>query len=184
MKSRGFTLVELIVTLSVLVICTTIVIPNMTFIYRIQAESAAHEFLNAVKSARVEASRSFANGPYTICPSSGSDMLCTGSWSDGFIVFNDQDASGSRGAGERVAMVQPAFGNINVTSKSTLPYVLFATNGMLHGQELGARFTFKHARYPSEANTFHVCVLRGEIYVVDDKKLNSDNRFTRCQQIQ
>lgn len=183
MKNRGITLVEMIVAMSVLVICTTIAVPNFTFIYKMTVESAAHDFMNTIKTAQSEAKRSFATGPFTVCASSNHET-CEGSWTDGAIVFNDADANGSRNTNERIVFTQPKTGNVTVTSKSTLPYVLYANNGMLHGQELGARFTFKHARHSSQESTFHVCVLRGEIYVVDDKKLNSDNRFTRCQQIQ
>lgn len=181
-KSYGLTVIELLVTVSVLAVCATLAAPTMTFIHKMTVESTAHDFANSIKRAREEAKRSQVSGTYTVCASAqGSE--CSGSWADGLIVFNDVDANGSRSSNEQVVLVQAGVSSVTASVKSSLPYVLFTSDGALHGLEKGMRISLNHARYPSSKNTYHVCVLRDGVYVVEDRALNEDNRYARCKQI-
>jgi hypothetical protein len=79
----------------------------------------------------------------------------------------------------------PTQGNIAVSVKSTLPYVLFAPNGMLHGNERGIRFTFTHSKVPAQADVKHLCVLRGagHAFIVKDSDLQTDLKFKTCKDL-
>lgn len=184
----GFTATEMLITLSILGTVSAMAAPSMTSALRRSMISAsASDLLNAVNRARIEAQRSSGNGvPYTACASSQSatpsTAKCTGSWNEGVIVFADTNGDGARDSGEQVVLALPAMNaGLSVSVKSTLPYVLFAPNGMLHGSEAGARFTVNHERYPLQADVQHVCVLRGGLYVVRDADLQSDARYARCK---
>jgi prepilin-type N-terminal cleavage/methylation domain-containing protein len=186
--SLGFTATEMLVTLSILGTLSAMAAPSMTSALRRSMISAsANDVLNAVNRARIEAQRSSGNGmPYTVCASSESatpsTAKCTGTWNQGLIVFADANGNGARDAGEAVVLALPAMdGSLAVSVKSTLPYVLFAPNGMLHGSEAGARFTFNHARYPLQSDVRHLCVLRAGLYVVRDGDLQADARYAQCK---
>lgn len=186
--ARGFTATEMLVTLSILGTVSALATPSMTAALRRSLISAsANDLLGAVNRARTEAQRAGGAGmPFTVCASSNSTTpstaSCTGAWNQGVIVFSDTNGNGARDSGENVVLALPPMdSNLSVSVKSTLPYVLFAPNGMLHGGESGVRFTFTHAKAPFEADVQHLCVLRSGVEVVGDAALKSEARHARCK---
>jgi type IV fimbrial biogenesis protein FimT len=187
-RARGFTATELLVTLSILGTVSALATPSMTAALRRSLISAsANDLQGAINRARTEAQRAGGAGmPYTVCASSGSTTpstaSCAGSWNQGVIVFSDTNGNGARDSGENVVLALPPMDpNVTVSVKSTLPYVLFAPNGMLHGGETGVRFTFNHAKAPFAADIQHLCVLRSGVEVVGNDALSSDTRHARCK---
>lgn len=93
-RPNGFTLVELMVTLSVLVILTTIAVPSFQrAIANNRAAVGANELLAALQLARSEAVRRNSNA--SLCPSTNGTE-CTGGtdWSGGWILFHDVAGNG------------------------------------------------------------------------------------------
>ena len=97
--SQGFTLVELIVTLTVAGILAAVAIPWMSsFIIRTRVSGNVNEFIAATMLARSEAIQ--RNGAVTICRSTGaetgSNACDTGAsdWSSGWLVFVGTTATG------------------------------------------------------------------------------------------
>lgn len=184
----GFTTPELLVTLAILGTVAALAAPSMTAaMRRMQIMSASNDLLGAVSRARTEAQRAGAGVPFTVCPSSqsatpGSAECTSTGWTDGIIVFADGNGNGARDTGEPVVLALPPMGGgVTVSIKSTLPYVLFAPNGMLHGGETGVRFTVSHAQAPLQADVQHLCVLRSGLQVVSDASLQGDARNGACK---
>lgn len=184
----GLTVTELLVTLSILSTVSALAAPSMTAALRRSMISAsANDLMAAVNRARIEAQRAGGAGvPFTACPSAQSTLpstaSCTGSWNQGVIVFADRNGNGARDSGEEVVLALPPMDNsVAVSVRSTLPYVLFAPNGMLHGSESGVRFSFTHARVPFEGDVQHLCVLRSGVELVSQAALNSDARHAPCK---
>jgi prepilin-type N-terminal cleavage/methylation domain-containing protein len=188
MRPRGFTTTEMLIAVSILGTLTALATPSMTAaLRRTMISSASNDLLGAVNRARTEAQRSGGAGmPFTVCASSQSgapaSASCTGTWDQGVIVFADANGNGARDTGEAVVLALPPMGaGVSVSVKSTLDYVLFAPNGMLHGGETGVRFTFSHVRAPFQADVQHLCVLRSAVQVVSDADLQNVARNAACK---
>jgi type IV fimbrial biogenesis protein FimT len=88
---RGFTLLELLTTMTVVAVLLTVGVPGFFDIVRSNRSAAnANELVSALSIARSEAIRRGAR--IGICPSSNG-AACTGTWSDGWIVFTDTAAN-------------------------------------------------------------------------------------------
>lgn len=111
-SKRGFTLIELMVTVAVLAILITVAIPNFqTFLLNSRMASQTNDVITALSLARSEAVKRAAN--VTVCASSNSTTAtptCTGGWAQGLIV---RDAAGT------VIRVQPALGGASTLSGGT-----------------------------------------------------------------
>lgn len=89
-SSRGFTLVELLVTVAVLSILLAVAVPSFqSFLANNRMASQANDLITALNLARSEAIRRSAN--VTVCASS-TGTTCTGGWAQGWIV---RDAGGT-----------------------------------------------------------------------------------------
>jgi type IV fimbrial biogenesis protein FimT len=90
-RIRGFTLVELMVTLAVMAIVLGIAVPSFQkLIINNRSLALGDEFAQALNYARSEAVKTKRR--VSICASSDGET-CTGNWSDGFIVFQDDAIS-------------------------------------------------------------------------------------------
>jgi type IV fimbrial biogenesis protein FimT len=84
-RSRGFTLIELMVTITVAAVLLTIALPsfvNTTLNSKLRA--TANNLSAAAMLARSEAIK--RNAPTQLCPSDD-DTTCSGDWEDGWIVI-------------------------------------------------------------------------------------------------
>ena len=88
-NNSGFTLYELMITVLIVGVILTFAIPNMQdFTRNSRMTAAANDLHSAFHLARSESSRAKSN--ITICPSDDT-LDCGGDWSDGYIVFVDED---------------------------------------------------------------------------------------------
>lgn len=110
--NRGFTLIELMVTLSVAAILMTIAVPNFqSFLANNRMAAQANDMITALNMARSEAVKRAAN--VAVCASSNSTTAtptCTGGWAQGWIV---RDAAGTP------IRVQGALGGASTLSGGT-----------------------------------------------------------------
>jgi len=115
-SQAGFTLIELMVTMSIAAILLAIAAPNFTAFQRnSELSSIANNFLAALNSARSEGMKRNMDGMLT--PKDGD-----GAWKKGWIVFVDVDRSGSYNDGDILVMEHGALPNyITVSTNSTDP---------------------------------------------------------------
>ncbi len=90
-KNSGFTLIELMITISIVAILLTVGVPSLkTFMQGNQLIASTNELISALHVARSEAIK--LNSRVSIC-SSSNGKSCSGSssWKEGWIVFVDAD---------------------------------------------------------------------------------------------
>lgn len=90
-QNKGFTVIELMITVAVLAIVVAIAVPSFTEqIRNNRSVSIANEFVDTISFARAQAASRPAR--ISICASNDGET-CTGNWADGYIVFIDTVAT-------------------------------------------------------------------------------------------
>jgi type IV fimbrial biogenesis protein FimT len=90
-QSKGFTVIELMVAVTVLSVVIAIALPSFTEQVRNNRSiTVANEFIDTVSFARAQAVSRPAR--ISIC-ASDDQKTCTGDWKDGYIVFIDKKAT-------------------------------------------------------------------------------------------
>jgi type IV fimbrial biogenesis protein FimT len=96
-RAKGFTLVEMIVTVTIAAILASIAIPSFTkMIERNRISTGTNEFLSALILARSEAVK--RSSPVVVCASTNSST-CSGTtdFASGWIIYPDCDGDGALG---------------------------------------------------------------------------------------
>ncbi|WP_302675354.1 GspH/FimT family pseudopilin [Stenotrophomonas sp. GbtcB23] len=98
--SKGFTLIELMVTVVVIGVVAAIAFPNFQNLIRSNRIATAHnELIGLVNLARSDAIRNNQGG--AVCGSS-TGTSCDGKWNVGMLAFSDSDGDGVLGNTEPV----------------------------------------------------------------------------------
>ena len=137
----GFTLLEALIAISVLVTLIVIGLPSFNgMIERQRVSSAAH-----VLSTHFAAARSTAVSqrlPVTVCPSDDG-LRCreTGDWTQGWILYRDPTRAPQPAATTAVLRWEhrPATGRIHLTSSAGRPLLRFLPDGRSAGTNLRVR---------------------------------------------
>jgi type IV fimbrial biogenesis protein FimT len=133
--SRGFSLVELIVVMTIVGIIIAIVVPSYKYVTNSNRVSAeVNQLMGDLQYARSEAVKE--GSPVTVCPSTNGSTAspsCLGSttWNTGWMVFSDLNGNGTFDTGDQVLRVQPALGTGDtfVSSDAAFEAVSFNREG-------------------------------------------------------
>ena len=126
--NRGFTLIELMVTLAIGVLLMMVAIPSLTT-YKRNAEltSAANTLLAAINAARGEAMKRGRNA-FVVPTNNGTN------WNQGWVVFVDMNNSQTYTSTDTLVLSQAALPSTltavaNGSGQASPPYVMFDASG-------------------------------------------------------
>lgn len=131
-RSKGFSLVELMIAVSILAILLALAVPSFQgVVASSRLTSATNDLVAALAQARSEAVKS--GNRITLCKSAnGTSCASSGDWDQGWISFIDTTRSGTSAAvdtGETVLTVTTAMPP-GIVINGNLSYVSFGADGM------------------------------------------------------
>ncbi len=98
-SSSGFTLIELIIAMTIVGILTALAFPSFReFIQNQRLSTQTNELVSDLAFARSEAVK--RKGPVTVCVSTSGTGCTAGDWEAGRIVFSDANGDGTVDAGD------------------------------------------------------------------------------------
>ena len=132
----GFTLYELLITMLVIGVVLALGVPNMAeFTQNSRMTASANDLHASFQLARTEAARSKNN--ITICASANSlaaTPTCSGNWTDGYIVFVDDDGNVARASTEAILRVHgPAERGVSFAVAGDATFFSYASTGLGRG---------------------------------------------------
>jgi type IV fimbrial biogenesis protein FimT len=136
-KNSGFTLLELLITLTLIGIVTAFAIPAMTeFSKNDRLITNINSMIGHLAYARSEAVKRSVQ--VVMCVSSDTDTpnpSCTGgNWEDGWLVYIDADASNTFDAGEEIIKAHAALeGQNRLIPVGVDPQIIYDNRGFLAG---------------------------------------------------
>ncbi|HLA73161.1 MAG TPA: Tfp pilus assembly protein FimT/FimU [Steroidobacteraceae bacterium] len=134
-RARGFTLIELMVAITVLAVLLGLAVPSFREIINSNRVTAqTNDFVSTLNYARSEALK--RSNPVTVCASTNGGT-CAGvtNWSTGWIVFADINANGALDGAEVVLQQSPAVPVGLTLNSTTRAFVRYSSSGMSSGAE-------------------------------------------------
>ncbi|MEM7564668.1 MAG: GspH/FimT family pseudopilin [Pseudomonadota bacterium] len=119
-KNSGFTLLELMITLTVITLVMAIGIPSMrTFIQNDRLTTQINTLVGHLAYARSEAVK--RSQQVSLCVSNNTTS-CTGgnNWQNGWIIYVDSDGDGSFTAGEEILRAKQTLDGSNTLNPATI----------------------------------------------------------------
>ena len=168
MRAGGFTLIELMITISIVAVIAMIGIPAMgDFILNNRIRSQSGNLMLQLTHARSEAMRTASR--VTICPGTSggcADITSEWEWENGWVAFIDTNSNAALDTGETVISVSAALdGNNTLRSTVFSTYISFRHDGS-SGPGQGGSFALCDSRGFGDDARAIVIALIGRIKVL------------------
>lgn len=142
MKSHGFTLLELLITLLIFAILINIAVPGYKDLrQRDQVRTATLDFYQAVQLTR----------SYAVSRNTRVTIANIGGWENGWEIFADTNNNGIRDEGEEILLTGQGTHKVQIISNSFVSsYISFLGSGRSHQRS-------QNSQGAIQAGTFHIC---------------------------
>ncbi len=126
-RYRGFTLIELIITVAIVAIVLAVGIPSFQEMMRNnRAATYTNEFMSALNFARSEAVK--RGWSVTLCPSADSATCAGTNWDVGWITFVDVNSDGVVDGGDTLLRIHDQLGG-NTTLQGARQFISYGNTG-------------------------------------------------------
>ena len=162
-RSAGFTVIELMIVVSVMAVIAVVAVPTVgNVIANTRITTQVNEMASSLHLARSEAIKRSTN--MTLCKSSnGSSCTNSGNWAQGWIVFTDTDGDGVVDTGETIVRVedQAAAGSSITGTANVQNRVTFNNRGFarIAAQSYNGTLTVCDGRGASQAKGLNISLL-------------------------
>ncbi|MEW5755177.1 MAG: GspH/FimT family pseudopilin [Pseudomonadota bacterium] len=131
-RNTGFTVIELMVTISIAAILVAVAVPAFSNIIKDNRLTGhLNDFVAAASLARSEAMKT--GNRVSMCPKKAADDTCGTNWEGGWIIFVDENADAQKDGGEKVVRVHAPLAGSGITlrgSSDTDKYLSFNSQGL------------------------------------------------------
>jgi type IV fimbrial biogenesis protein FimT len=135
-KQRGYTLAELMTTLTVVGVSLSFAIPTfMTVVNNNRRATAVNQLVSTMHLARSEAVT--RNLQVTICPSTDGIRCEATPWEKGWLAFPDLDSDRQVDANEVVIATGNDFSNIDISTIEFPTFLVYRPNGRVMVNNIG-----------------------------------------------
>ncbi len=149
---HGFSLIESITVVAVLVITTGIALPSYEYLLsRNRQTTSINQFSTILAQARYHAVNHLSR--VVLCPSTN-HQDCTGGfeWHSGYIAFTDNNMDKQRNAGEKIiSVVEKAHGSVSIKTSSGRRKIIFRPSGRSPGSNTTVLFCTNQGSLPGKA---------------------------------
>lgn len=132
--STGMTLVELIISLSILGFIVGIALPSLTHLLnKTRADVAINQLKQLIYFARYKA---IETGDFVVLCPSANDMKCSSNWYQTLLVFNDKNRNKVLDKNEKVFQTLDILNKgetLNLRASANKKYLMFNSLGITHG---------------------------------------------------
>ena len=144
-RQRGFTLIELMMTLSVAAILTSVAVPSFSdMIKRNRVTTQQNDLLGDIMLARMEAIK--RGRSVSICSANTTATACSGNnddWHQGWLIYVSSDHDGVYDSGDGDELLRVHAPLVSGTSLDyTYTILTFSSRGFMRGSDVDARFAF------------------------------------------
>lgn len=169
-RGRGFTLLELVVSMAVVAILVAVGIPNMrSFLLNNKRTSVVNDLVAAMTLARTEAQKQ--NRVAVVCPLQGTSCVPSGAnWSNGWLIYVNMDTANP-----------PVFDGADQVIKI---FPLATDESLTAIGNVGA-FIFRVSPGRNTAGTVTICDSRGsahgrQVIVAASGRIRTSEQVTAC----
>jgi type IV fimbrial biogenesis protein FimT len=138
-RERGFTLLELMITLAVGGLLLSMAVPALqSFTNNAKRSSAVNDFVSSMHLARNTAITT--NSRVTICASSNAQSCEGVPWDSGWIVFKDANSNRSVDDGEVIVSASEGLDRVTLRSGEFGSFIMFRPNGRAMNASVNGNF--------------------------------------------
>jgi type IV fimbrial biogenesis protein FimT len=131
-RQKGFTLLELLVTLGVATILVSFAVPSFTTLsLNSKRVSSSNELVSALHFAR--SSAVMRNTRFTVCTSSNGSTCAAVPWNQGWLAFADLNSNQIVDFGETVSRAGLGVAGISIVSAEFPNFFIYRSNGRVMG---------------------------------------------------